>query len=191
MRDAMYLDTSEPRGNGSAPAPLAAVLTTLVVALTAPLTEPGDPPAPDSLDEVLRRLRDLVPGPRAASLVATNPALRGPAGTALATIAATDDLARSADRHQLAAGAGPSVDARQQPVHAGPDDLVEGWPEVGARLSELGFTAALALPLPGLGDRGALTFYGDAPFPVDAFEAAQDAAAVAAVALVALQARER
>ncbi len=197
----MYLDptssTAEAGPTAEAPsAPLAATLTTLALALT-----DRRPPAPaaDDLAEVLRRLRDGVPGTAAASvlaasIIAAKPPARAANGAtagAPTTVAATSDLARTADQQQLAAGAGPSLDARERPVHAGGDQLTHRWPAAGSRLRELGVSAVLALPLPGLAGRAALTFYADAPLPIDALAPAGEAAAVAAVALVGLETRER
>jgi hypothetical protein len=190
----MYLDAtpSVAHADGTTADPFVTSLTTLAAMLAVRGAAATDGPAlPADLADVLRRLRDEVPGTRAASVLATNPALRGAAATVPATVAATGELAERADQCQLAAGAGPSLEACRQPVQAGPDELRGEWPDLAEPLAQLGVAAVLALPLPGLAGRGALTFYGEAPFPVDALAPAAEAAAVAAVALAALETRDR
>jgi hypothetical protein len=202
----MYLDVTSPPGTAAA-ASLTSPLTRLAAALAdgdrSPQPAPdGDPtretdpiPVPrraaEELVDVLCHLRDCVPGTRAASVIAASPSRRGHAEQAPTTVAATSELAEAADRCQLSAGAGPCLDARERAVQVGADQLAQRWPEVAEQLRQLGVSAVLAHPLPGLGRRGVLALYADEPFPVEAAGPAADAAAVAAVALATLETRER
>lgn len=120
----------------------------------------------------------------------------GPDGEALHTLASSDEIAKSLDAVQAAAGHGPFFDAHRdgQLVHV-PDLRHDGrWPDFSPQALAAGARAVLSVRLQTeLGEAAALTFYADradAFEPLD-FEVAEVFASIVALAMQGARYREQ
>ena len=117
-------------------------------------------PHPDRYEAVLKLAVERVPATRAASITTLEHGR-------FVTAAATDDLARRADRMQYELGSGPCVDAIVDRAIFQPKDLEtdDRWPEYGRRVvAELGFHSMLSyrMRLESAGVIAGLNLYADA-----------------------------
>jgi hypothetical protein len=106
----------------------------------------------------------------------------------------TDVLVAGIDNRQVAAGAGPCVDAIEQSLPVYVEDLAVDtrWPAFGREAAAAGIRSLLALRVASDGARGALSLYASYPSAFGAADRARGLvlAGLAGVAVAVAQARE-